>query len=168
VKRPARVYNIHEKFEENLKDYTRYSHDWKQKYNDSGAEIVTFDHINGLKNQRIFDFKQGVSEFGKAFFGGGFSYMFADAVWEGVKEIDIVGMDLLGAEYTYQALYLKRNLEVVRARGIEVYLPNEERLKLDRIVDFSTVGGVSLMYGERGFCKHVEVVNCEADVSVKL
>lgn len=160
TKRPARVYNIHERFEENLKDYRRYSPDWKQRYNDSGAEIVTAESVEGLERQRCFNFERGVKEFRKGFFGGTFSYMFADAIWGKYDEITIIGMDLLGDEYRYQALYLKRNLVAARMCEIKVNLSNEERLGLDKIADFETADDVQLMYSERGFVAHVAVADC--------
>ena len=95
--------------------------DWKEKYNESGAEIVTIDMIDGIDNCRQFDWDRGVKEFGEDFFTSTMSYMFAQAIWDDYEQINIYGVRLEGkGEYLHQLPGVMDAINKCTARGIKV------------------------------------------------
>lgn len=145
--KPTRIYQIHENIEKVEFKHERMKN-WKERYNESGAEIVTMVDL-GLKNQRIFDLKSGIEQFGKEFFASSFSYMFTDAINENVDVIELIGIDLEAQEeYLYQLPGTIKNIEKARKSGIKVIAPNEERYKKTFIsVDWSNIHSSPEPYG---------------------
>ena len=125
--KPTRVYQIHDDI--NALDMRMLSGrmiDWRHEYEKSGAEIITTVDI-GLSRQRIFEIKRGFEDFGMMFFTSTASYMFAEAIWHGIKEIDLVGFDLAArGEYEHQLPGMISNIETAREHGIKVNAPREE------------------------------------------
>ena len=147
LRRPDRVYQIHRDYNGNhATDPSRCYADWKDKYNQSGALIVTRRRVKGLVNQQRFDLKRGVSEFGKAFLGSSIGYMVADAIWAGADEIVMLGIRLADTdEYENQVDSIKLNIETARKRGIAVTNEFERNW---RAVDWSKLAEVRLTYGD--------------------
>lgn len=128
VPKPARVYQIHQKFLEI--DVPGRMKNWRKEYEESGAEIVLANDV-GLKNQRLFDLERIQKEFEPDEICSSFSYMFADAIWQNeVAEIELVGVDLMfDAEYITQVPGTLKNIEKARKEGIRVIAPYEKSWK---------------------------------------
>ncbi len=107
----------------------RYPGDYKAKFNESGADIVTrFSH--GLDNEFIIDESKLVLLFGEKFFVGTFSYMFAMAILQGFeqgyKQITVRGIHLdRKTEYYTQIPGMLRNIDEARQRGMTVDVPGD-------------------------------------------
>ena len=88
--KPDRIYQIHHSLEESAKRL--WTDDWKDRYNQSGAEVVTSEIIQGVNvcQQTIYPFQQAFSEFPPEFFCSSFNYMMAHAAIEGYEEIAIM------------------------------------------------------------------------------
>ncbi len=131
-KSPQRVYQIHGNFDPTALP-GRYEN-WRAEYAKSQSEIVTINDM-GFCNQRIFDKERAVSDFGKEFFVSTMSYMFADAIWQGVTEIFLEGINLIAGEFLKQVPGTIRNIEAARDHGIIVHAPKEDewRTKLQKI-----------------------------------
>lgn len=101
----------------------RYPGDYKQYYNQSGADIVTrFSH--GLENECDVKLDVLTETFGDKFFVGTFSFMFAWAIQMHFKSITIEGIYLRDSdEYATQIPGMLRNIAEARRRGIEVIVP---------------------------------------------
>jgi hypothetical protein len=125
-----RVYNVHEVPNEHPDGSGRFER-WRWFYEASGAEIVTVDD-HGFKRQRIIDSDGLLKEFGAFFFGSSLGFMFAEAIREGVKVIEMEGIQLrAGQEYAYQIPSVLHNIDVARGLGIDVRTPHEPRWRLD-------------------------------------
>ena len=119
---PDRVYQIHGNFQGgNLPG--RYDN-WRAEYEESGAGIVSMCSL-GFRRELLFDKERALKEFGKEFFVSSLSYMFADAIWSGVAEIYLEGVDLIAGEFLRQVPGTLRNIEAARAAGIIVHAKNE-------------------------------------------
>jgi hypothetical protein len=122
---PDRIYQIHEDvalldaFVQN--GFAGRMHDWRRHYNESGAEVVVLRPLNGVSRQRLFDRPRAVAEFGEDFFVSTLSFMFAEAIWEGRREILLQGVVMgLSTEYREQVPGTLHNIAEARRRGIEV------------------------------------------------
>lgn len=122
---PERIYQVHDYFDGKAHD-GRFQGDWRSIYEASGAQIVTTTPM-GFKRERAFNIDEMVKRFGAGFFGSTFSYMFADAICEGVKLIDLQGIRLKQcSEYEAQVPCMLHNIETARELGIKVLSKYEE------------------------------------------
>lgn len=149
LKRPDRVYQIHRNYNgvnENVKK--RNWPDWRERYDASGAEIVTIQDF-GLARQRLFDFPRGAKEFGGLFLGSTIGYMFADAIWEGVSRVELVGVKLeRHGEYEFQLPSVIHDIKIARERGIVVEHPREAEWRTRSLtVDWAKLKSVECFYG---------------------
>jgi hypothetical protein len=119
--KPDMVFEIHKEGEIELSQQQgRFQGDYKQHYNESGADIVTrFSH--GLENECDVKLDVLTKTFGEKFFVGTFSFMFAWAIQMHFKQIAIEGIYLREhSEYTTQIPGMLRNIYEARRRKIEV------------------------------------------------
>lgn len=124
--KPGRVYQIHTDFDGKHEDPTRYLN-WRDEYEKSGAEIIVTTPL-GFSRERIFDIPRALAEFNNTIFACTTGYMFAEAIWEGVQNIELQGFGLtLGSEYYWQAPVMLCAIEIARSRGIEVSCLQEEK-----------------------------------------
>jgi hypothetical protein len=125
-----RIYNIHAEPGKHADNPRRFPGDWRQRYADSGAELVLFRSV-GLPRERLFDLPRGEVDFGRTFLNSTWCYMLAEAVWEGVSRVYIHGCRMQADEYRWQAPGLLKAIATTRARGVEVVAPLEaEWLKI--------------------------------------
>ncbi|MCX6986162.1 MAG: hypothetical protein NT118_15645, partial [Lentisphaerae bacterium] len=98
----------------------RFHGDYKQHYNESGADIITrFSHY--LDNECDVRLDVLTETFGEKFFVGTFSFMFAWAIQMHFKQITIEGIYLREhSEYASQIPGMLRNIYESRRRKIEV------------------------------------------------
>lgn len=138
--KPDRVYNpCDDTFTGHAEDPSRFSN-WKEEYNKAGSEIVTIDHVSGLNNQRKFDFKRGAKDFGLGFFTSSFSYMFAEAIWQGYEHIKLYGIRLAaGGEHHHQVPGILHAIDECRRRGITVDAPYEEEWRSFQTADWANI-----------------------------
>jgi hypothetical protein len=125
VPKVARIYNIHATPGTHADNPRRFPGDWRQRYADSGAELVLFRSV-GLPRERLFDMAAGEVEFGRTFFNSTWCYMLADAIWEGVARVYIHGCRMQADEYRWQAPGLLTAIATARSRGVEVVAPLEK------------------------------------------
>lgn len=126
LEHPHRVYQIHDNWDgRNSVQPWRDSPDWRERYDKSGAECV-LSTPEGVQRERIFDLEKAKTEFGEGFLGSTISFMLADAIWEGVERIEMVGVKMLSdSEHRGQVPNLLWNIETARVRGINVDCPYE-------------------------------------------
>jgi hypothetical protein len=127
VNNPGRVYQIHGNFNGAPTLEGRYEN-WREEYENSAADIVSMCSL-GFDKERIFQTERGLRDFGLNFFVSSLSYMFADAIWEGVSGIYIEGVHLIAGEFLSQVPGTLRNIETAREHGIEVHCNLEEEWK---------------------------------------
>ena len=134
---PVRIYNPHDW--RTKPESGRAVGDWRSRYEESGAEIVSVFPL-GLPRERRFDLLCGVRQFGKSFFRSTLAYMFAEAIWEGVEEVELYGIKLdTAGEYSYQVPSVLRNIEAARNAGIKVIAPYEFMWREIKRVDWAAI-----------------------------
>ena len=141
---PKRIYNIHTKFNDYLlrKPNNRFV-DWRNKYNNSGAEIVVSENL-GVKNQRFLNIEGIKSLFGTDAISSSISVMLSEAVLEGNRRINIYGVRLdHKGEYSFQLPGFIRIIEKAREMGVEINWTAEK--KLNRLVDWAKVKAINPM-----------------------
>ncbi|OGV36982.1 MAG: hypothetical protein A2020_16405 [Lentisphaerae bacterium GWF2_45_14] len=146
--KPARIYQIHDRIPAPANG--RYV-GLKEKCELSDALIVTTRDL-GFSKQHIFDIEETAAKWGYKFFVSSYSYMFADAIREGVEKIYMVGIDLISAEYRTQVPGTLYNIDIARAHGIEVVCPKEADWRVNKkLVNWAAIeDGISLLYEEVG------------------
>jgi len=153
---PARVYQVHEQFDGKHPHSNRFTGDWRNEYEKSGAQIVTLSGL-GFSKERMIDKAALASEFGAGFFGSSFSYMFAEAIREKVDKVTMYGVRMQNSgEHERQVPVTLLNIKIARERGIEVDCPVEREWIEDGAkpaeynpvwVDWKNLKGVDGMYG---------------------
>ena len=159
--RPERVYQIHTQEKEWRLPGGRYEI-WKKRCEKIKAQIVVRTDT-GVKNQRFFDSTNAHIEMGKEFFGGTFSFMFYDAIKEGIAKIILKGFLLLQhGEYEWQTPAILMNIKIAREHGIDVQWiwENDRKSQLVSAVKiFGAAREVKMDYGDEGECvKKIDVV----------
>lgn len=156
---PSRVYQIHEGWNgKHVTENNRFFGDWRTRYEQSKAEIVTLSDLSFSKERRLN--KTYLAEvFGAGFFGSTFSYMFADAIMECVDRIVMKGIRLIGpGEYERQVPTTLLNINATRSRGIEVVCEYEKKWIAKGAkpqeynpvwVNWANLKDVEMMYGSR-------------------
>lgn len=146
VKEPARIYQIHGDFKgDHLPG--RYV-DWRRRYNECGAEVVVMYPL-GLKNERSFNAKRALKEYGVEWFTSTMSYMFADAMWDGdISEIYLEAVDLkMGDEFIYQVPGVLDAMGKCRDMGIKVHARMEDTWRKNlHLVDWKRVKQLQVPY----------------------
>jgi hypothetical protein len=130
VKKPDRVFNIHKKFKGHITDASRFSGNWIDEYNNSGAWIYILDEklFPLFKKARLFPEKEAVEVFGKGFFSSTINCMFAIAIMENFKEIELAGFNLLNtAEHDNQLPGIMYAIQEAEKQGIKVIAPMREK-----------------------------------------
>lgn len=144
---PHRVYQIHTG---EFTDIHRRMIDWKEKYDQSGAEVIV-GKPHGLKNEKVFDWGTAVSIRGsEKWFSCTICYMLHDAQMEGYRHIRLVGIELEnGSEYRWQYPGVQNAVNELRSSGIIIEWPDEERLAGAKdMVDWGEVHTINVMgYG---------------------
>jgi len=123
--KPHRIFQVHHSLDKCAK--RKWSSDWKERYNASGAEVITAEIINGVnvEQQTIFPFQEAFSEFPPEFFCSSFNYMMAMAYLEGYTHINIERVALTSSEeeYTGQARGILYAIREMEKRGVSVDWP---------------------------------------------
>lgn len=115
-----RVYQIHAVDKPNL------AQGWEKAYNEVG-EYVCVDPELALGHGKIFDHSRFHTPHGDLMCGSTFSYMFADAIAEGVDLIELKGVRLAQKdEYYCQLPSTLHNIDVARANGVVVIAEYEQ------------------------------------------
>lgn len=123
---PDRVFQIHKGFKGHS-DPARFAGDWKQKYNDSGAEIITSEYIPELVNQKQINEAELVKSFGKDFFTSTIDVMLAFCILEEAHNVRLFGISMtLNGEYEYQLMGLLNAMEIAELYNIKIEAEQKE------------------------------------------
>ena len=102
--KPDRVYQVHTDIDNAVTEMQKKRPDrwknWREKYNESGAEIVTLKHDPLLNNQIVMDVVKMSENYGTGFFSQTFAYMAYDAIEEGYTIVKLRGFSSMeGKDY---------------------------------------------------------------------
>lgn len=152
---PSRVYQIHDGLNEwnggSASCKWRATPNWRDRYNNSGALVVTVEGVPELFKQRKFNVNKAIQEFWIHNIQSSIDYMLIDAMWEEVWEVELIGVCLKGeAEYQNQIPSAIRNVDECRRRGIKVISPDYRQWKAiytNAGIDWTKMESVDLRYG---------------------
>ena len=101
---PTRIFQTHMNIDENVKNIQKGRPDrwqnWREKYNNSNAEIVTLKEDPGLKKQFVLDVKYLADKYGVEFFKSTLSYMAAEAIAYKYDKVHLMGFSMM-EDYDY-------------------------------------------------------------------
>jgi hypothetical protein len=149
---PDIIFQIHTKyFDKPQPTVSKRMEDWQNKYNESGALVITSRELPEIKNQALFPIEQAVHKFGSAFFTNTFPYMFALAILEGYKKIYFRGFSEMDIpEYNDCFPSCMKAVEYAEKAGIEVDAPIIEKWRNKAtVVDWRNIQPIKLMYHEK-------------------
>lgn len=120
---PDRIFNLHNFPYINLTDSNRFIGDWKAEYNQTGADVITIEPIDGVDRCRVIDIERLVDLAGSR---SSLSCSIATMIWmaidEGYDFIRISGVLLNNSEHSYQATGIIKAIRAAKSRGIKVYM----------------------------------------------
>lgn len=143
--KPQRCYQIHSKSvlfgnpditDERMKR-------WKEACKDT-LVIVGDDY--DIKGSVSFDFENAFKEYDSTWFGSCLSYAFYDALTEGVTDIEIEGISLMGDAYNYQAPSYIKWVDLLRPKGVNITHKYETVIRKN-IMHWDGITEVGLDYG---------------------
>ena len=95
---PARVYQVHTNIDLNIetiqKERPERWQNWREKYNESGAKIVTLANDEKLKNQHDWQIGR-ICNYPAGFFTQTLAYMAADAIEEEYSKVTMMGFSVM-------------------------------------------------------------------------
>ena len=153
--KPSIVFQIHDDFADDKNRFT----EWKKHYEIDNCNVIV-SKLCGLKNEELFDFERFDRELRIEGFKlvGGISFMLAHAYMQGVKEIELMGIDFTDRrEYTRQMPETLNAIKILRKKGIKIIAPQEHNWNdRSRKIDWSTVQEISMDYN-RDLSNHIWV-----------
>lgn len=116
--KPDRVFNLHRYPHINL-NIKRFTGDWKEQYNASGALVNTVESISGIERQEVID-EDKLIDFcsGREYLRCSISTMIYLAAMAGFQSINLYGVRLTLSEYKNQIWGITEAIKKVRAVGI--------------------------------------------------
>jgi len=144
VENPSRIFNLHQHPYIN-EDAGCFKGDWKAEYNQTGADVMTIEPIDGVARCRVIDTERLVRLAGTR---SSLSCSIATMIWQAILEhaeaIRIVGVILNTSEHAYQAAGILNAIDGARVRGVKVsMLPLGRLTEIRKRLDHITPMGLS-------------------------
>jgi hypothetical protein len=122
ISRFYKIYNIHKAFPECAEDMPGRYKNWRNKYEQSKALIITAKNL-GLSKQRVLDISALIKDNPDYCFCSSVSYAIFEAVQKGYKEIRLYRLSLNDGEYSTQGAGIISNIKWAQRHGVKVYWP---------------------------------------------
>lgn len=123
--KPKRIYQLHCGFQVDTRPNRMV--EWKNRYKEYDAEIITGSIYNEFKKEKLFPFQTLYQIFGDAMATSSPAMMMAHAISEGYELINLHGFRMAAnGEHEFQLAGIQEMIRIARRKGIKVYADCEK------------------------------------------
>ena len=124
---PDKVFQVHSEHVLDKIEYGKVRYiDWRKRYNDSGASIVTPEDFTGVDNIEKFPI-QIIKDWGVKYFTSSLAYILTYAHYLNMRSLTLLGFNMGSCrEYMYQLPKAREIISKLRSKGFYIDAPLDE------------------------------------------